>query len=119
MNHNINLNEKPLIVLLADLGRQLEVYRISRNLQQVELADLAGIGRSTLVRMEAGKGGTIDSLARVLRALGLEERLIQIVPDAQISPLDKRSETGKARKRVRKTNRIGLISEWTWDDEAP
>lgn len=107
------------MALLADLGRQLEAYRISRNLQQVELADLAGIGRSTLARMEAGKGGTIDSLARVMRALGVEERLLQIVPDAQISPLDKRSETGKPRKRVRKTHKIGLISEWNWDDEAP
>lgn len=115
----MSLNEKPLIVLLADLGRQLEAYRISRNLQQIELADLAGIGRSTLARIEAGKGGTIDSLARVLRALGLEERLIQIVPDAQISPLDKRSETGKARKRVRKKEKANPIGEWHWDDEAP
>jgi transcriptional regulator with XRE-family HTH domain len=115
----MSINEKPLIVLLADLGRQLEAYRISRNLQQIELADLAGIGRSTLARIEAGKGGTIDSLARLLKALGLEERLIQIVPDAQISPLDKRSETGKARKRVRRTKKANPIGEWHWDDEAP
>ena len=119
MDLNKPVNEQPLIALLADLGRQLEAYRISRNLKQAELAKLAGVGRSTLVRMEAGKGGTIDSLARVMRALGLGERLLEIVPDAKVSPLDPRSETGKPRKRVRHAVKNGRSGKWTWGDEAP
>lgn len=119
MDPNDPTNERPLIALLADLGQQLEAYRISRNLKQAELAELAGIGRSTLVRMEAGKGGTIDSLARVMRALGLGERLLEIVPDAKVSPLDPRSETDKPRKRVRHAVRSSRGGKWTWGDEAP
>ena len=119
MDLNDNPVERPLIALLADLGQQLEAYRISRNLKQAELAELAGVGRSTLARMEAGKGGTIDSLARVMRALGLGERLLQVVPDAKVSPLDPRSETGKTRKRVRHAIRNSKASRWTWGDEAP
>lgn len=119
MEHNISAWERPLIALLADLGQQLEAYRISRNLKQAELADLAGISRSTLARMEAGKGGTIDSLARVMRGLGLEQRLLEIVPDAKTSPLDPRSETRRARKRVRHSERKGAGEEWAWSDEAP
>lgn len=111
--------ERPLIALLADLGKQLEAYRISRNLKQAELAELAGVGRSTLARMEAGKGGTIDSLARVMRALGLGARLLEVVPDAKVSPLDPRSETGKTRKRVRHAIKSSRASKWTWGDEAP
>lgn len=119
MDLNDSSDQRPLIALLADLGQQLEAYRISRNLKQAELAELAGVGRSTLVRMEAGKGGTIDSLARVMRALGLGERLLEIVPDAKLSPLDPRSETGKPRKRVRHAVRCNRGGKWTWGDEAP
>lgn len=119
MDPNDPSYERPLIALLADLGQQLEAYRISRNLKQSELAELAGIGRSTLVRMEAGKGGTIDSLARVMRALGMGERLLEVVPDAKVSPLDPRSETGRTRKRVRRAVRSGRGGKWTWGDEAP
>ncbi len=119
MHRNLSAPELPLAALLADLGRRLEAYRISRNIKQADLAELAGIGRSTLARMEAGKGGTIDSLARVMRALGLSERLLEIVPDARVSPLDPRSETGKARKRVRHAVQRSPDSEWTWGEEAP
>lgn len=119
MDPNGNSFERPLIALLADLGQQLEAYRISRNLKQAELAELAGVGRSTLARMEAGKGGTIDSLARVMRALGLGARLLEVVPDAKVSPLDPRSETGKTRKRVRHAIKSSRASKWTWGDEAP
>lgn len=119
MDPNENSFERPLIALLADLGQQLEAYRISRNLKQAELAELAGVGRSTLARMEAGKGGTIDSLARVMRALGLGGRLLQVVPDAKVSPLDPRAETGKTRKRVRHSAQEKVPGEWSWGDEAP
>jgi transcriptional regulator with XRE-family HTH domain len=119
MDLNDSSDQRPLSALLADLGQQLEAYRISRNLKQAELAELAGVGRSTLVRMEAGKGGTIDSLARVMRALGLGERLLEIVPDAKLSPLDPRSETRKPRKRVRHAVRSNRGGKWAWGDEAP
>ena len=119
MDPNDTPFERPLIALLADLGQQLESYRISRNLKQAELAEMAGVGRSTLARMEAGKGGTIDSLARVMRALGLGARLLEVVPDAKVSPLDPRSETGKTRKRVRHAIRSNKAGKWTWGDEAP
>jgi len=111
--------QRPLMALIADLGRQLEAYRISRNLKQADLAEMAGIGRATLARMEAGKGGTIDSLARVMRALGVEERLIEVVPAATISPLDPRSESGRVRQRVRYSSSKTPKGEWAWGEEAP
>ncbi len=110
---------RPLAGTLIDLGRKLEAYRISRNIKQVDLAELAGISRSTLVRIEAGKGGTIDSLARVMRALDVEERLLDIVPDAQLSPLDERSDTSKPRQRVRHSSDATGSEDWQWDDETP
>lgn len=109
----------PLVTLLTDLGRRLEAYRISRNLKQAELAQLAGISRSTLARLEAGQGGTIDSLVRVMRALNLGDRLLALLPDATLSPLDPRSASAKPRRRVRHSGKKAADGRWTWGDEAP
>lgn len=109
---------RPLALLVTDLGHRLEAYRISRNLKQAELAEMAGISRSTLARMEAGKGGTIDSMARIMRALDLEDRLLEIVPDATMSPLDPRSDTGKPRQRVRRAADDDDGEEWSWGDKS-
>lgn len=110
---------QPLTALLQDLGQKLERYRISRDLKQAELAELAGVSRSTLVRLEAGQGGTLDTLARVTRALGLERRLLELLPEAPQSPLDPRSETGRPRRRVRRSTSGAAAKPWTWTDEAP
>lgn len=109
----------PLPSLMHGLGTRIEEYRISRNLKQEDLAGHAGISRSTLARLEAGKGGTIDSLARVLRALSIEDRLLDVVPDARISPLDPRSDAGKVRRRVRQSAKSNPDEKWSWGDEAP
>ena len=85
---------------------------------QAELAKLAGISRSTLSRLETGNGGTIDSLARIMRALDIEDRLLDIVPDAKLSPLDPRSDTGRARQRVRKPSASEPSEDWSWDDDV-
>ena len=47
------------------------------------------------------------------------DELLEIVPDAKVSPLDPRSETGKPRKRVRHAVRSSRGGKWTWGDEAP
>ena len=45
MPHYDSPDLRPLSVLLSDLGKQIEAYRISRNLKQAELAEMAGISR--------------------------------------------------------------------------
>lgn len=102
-------------LVVEDLGIRLEAYRISRGIKQADLAARAGISRSTLMRLEAGTGGTIDSLVRVLQALDLTDRLSDLVPDAALSPLDPMSETGQRRLRVR--DRKADSAPWSWDDE--
>lgn len=114
----MELNSKtpePLSRLVEDLGVRLEAYRISRGIKQADLAASAGISRSTLMRLEAGSSGTIDTLVRVLRALGIAVRLADLIPDAALSPLDPMSETGQRRLRVR--DRKTDQAPWSWDDE--
>jgi transcriptional regulator with XRE-family HTH domain len=57
---------------LADASRDLGAWRKLRGLTQAQLADRAGVSRSTLRRLEGGDGGvTLENTLRVLRALGI------------------------------------------------
>jgi len=58
------------------LAEDIAAWRKLRGLTQAQLADRAGIGRATLARFEQGDGGiSLESLLRVLRALGILENL--------------------------------------------
>ena len=101
---------------LVVLGEQVESYRLSRLIKQDELAKMAGISRSTLARMESGKGGTLDTLARVLKALDLNDRIFTLLPKADISPFDLFGATSKKRQRVRDAQNTNEshTKPWQW-----
>ena len=92
-------SKKTIRTLTRELGENLTAYRLSRNLRQEDLAEQAGVTSRTVNRIETGRGGTIDSLVRITRALGWEDRIASLLPDAHASPLDPRS-VGKPRKRA-------------------
>ena len=63
---------------LRELAEDLLTWRKLRGLTQAQLADRAGVSRDTLSRLESGDGGvSIETLLRVLRALGLLDGLTQ------------------------------------------
>lgn len=53
------------------LGKRLKQQRLYQNLTQVELAQRAGIGLSTVCRIESGEGGTLDNVIRYAMSVGL------------------------------------------------
>jgi transcriptional regulator with XRE-family HTH domain len=53
------------------IGEDLSTWRKLRRLTVIEVADRAGVGRSTVLRLEAGAGSTLENLLRVARALGV------------------------------------------------
>jgi len=97
------MKDVPVAFRIEDLGQRIAKYRLSRNLRQNDVAATAGVSRGVLTRLESGKGGTIDSLVRVLKALDMDDRILNIVPDATMSPLDPRAAIG-SRQRARKPN---------------
>jgi len=107
---------KPIDALLEQLGTQIERYRIARRIKQEDLAKQAGISSRTLRRLESGGNGTLDTVARVLRALGIGDRLLALVPDATLTPLDPRSGQKQARQRVRDSAPVP-DRPWQWGDE--
>jgi putative transcriptional regulator len=99
------------------LGSRLRGLRLNRNESQTELARRAGIGKATLQRLEEGRSGTIVTLMRVLRALGLDN-LDALVPAVEESPLA--AARGERQARVRARARSAPKSSppaWRWGDE--
>lgn len=65
--------------LLTDLGENLRLARLRRRLSAEQVAERAGISRSTLHLMENGSAGTsLGKLMQVLSVLGLERDLSAI-----------------------------------------
>ncbi|MCC2313771.1 helix-turn-helix domain-containing protein [Cellulomonas xiejunii] len=60
---------------MAEVGESLRTWRRLRELTVAETADRAGVGVSTLQRLERGQGGTVETLLRVVRALGVLDQL--------------------------------------------
>ncbi len=107
---------KPVTILAKDLGASLAAYRLSRNLRQGDVAAQAGVSRGVVARLETGEGGTLDSLIRVLKAMGLEERIDTLVPQARLSPLDPRS-AGEPRQRARPSSDDDDDDDtWRWKE---
>lgn len=53
------------------LSQRLKYHRVNQDLTQKELAEQAGVGLSTVARIETGQGGTFDNVIRIAVALGL------------------------------------------------
>lgn len=73
--------------LVADLGQRLRDYRLLRNLKQETVANKAQVSVRALRNLETGAGSTVDTLVRVLKALGLRENLEHLVPHHIVSPM--------------------------------
>ena len=71
----------------ATLGRQLRELRLRQNVDQRQLAEQAGVALNVVKNLEAGKGATVKSLVKVLRALGRAAWIDSLAPAVSISPL--------------------------------
>lgn len=100
------------------LGERLAAQRLNRNLTQRQLADSAAVALNTLRRLEDGENVSLDTLIRVLEALGLGDRLDALAPPADVRPVDRvRIAAGSERKRA-----SGPAQEpatpWSWGDDT-
>ncbi len=86
--------------LLRDLGRRLREARLCRNLSQQQLADRAGLNRTTISGYERGASTSTLTLVQVLRALELLDELAAFIPDPGPSPLELARREGHVRQRA-------------------
>jgi transcriptional regulator with XRE-family HTH domain len=71
--------------ILAGVGEQIKLARLRRKLSSEQVAERAGIGRSTLVKLEKGHAGvSIGHVLNVLKVLGLEKDFLQLAKDDEL-----------------------------------
>ncbi len=80
-------NSKTVEEWSSDLGEQMRALRLRANLDQITLAERAGIGLNAVKNLESGKGATVKTLIKALRALDRAEWLSSLAPQVSISPL--------------------------------
>jgi transcriptional regulator with XRE-family HTH domain len=86
---------------LKELGARVRHQRVAQGLKQQELAAKAAVSADALSTLENGRSVTVESLARILQALGFREALINLLPAPVPSPIALQKLAGKERQRVR------------------
>jgi transcriptional regulator with XRE-family HTH domain len=100
---------------LREVGARLEQLRLRQNLIRADLAEQAGISRSTLERIEAGESVQLVNLVRLCRALGILNLFEKAFPVPQASPLAQLRLQKKMRQRASR-KRAQPVKPWTWGD---
>lgn len=104
-----------------NLCKQLETFRLTRNVSQADLAAQAGVSRRTITRLERGDGVSLETFIRVMKALGLASNFETLIPRQTIQPIDRVKENRTVRKRASKkkskTTESDPTTPWTWGDE--
>lgn len=85
--------------LQVELGKRLRRLRLQRNIDQRTLAEKAGVALSALQKLEAGRGSTVQTLVRTLKALNYLEGIEMLAPEPTVNPLALLRST-KPRQRV-------------------
>lgn len=105
--------------VLREMGERLTAERVLRELTQADLAREAGVSKRTVERLENGESVQLANLVRVLRALGLLEKLDALLPPAAPGPMDLLAGRGRPRQRVRRKH--SYIREpkqpWRWGED--
>jgi transcriptional regulator with XRE-family HTH domain len=108
--------------VLTELGRRLARTRLERNISQEGLAIEAGVSKSTVERLEAGRPVKLTSFLRVLRALGQVDVLDRLVPEPLPSPIERVRLQGRRRQRAARPRNQGSAqpeTPWTWGTDEP
>jgi transcriptional regulator with XRE-family HTH domain len=71
--------------ILSEVGENIKLARLRRKLSSAQVAERAGIGRSTLVKIEQGHPGvSMGNYMNVLRVLGLEQDFLLLAKDDEL-----------------------------------
>ena len=104
--------------ILTELGKRFAQRRLELQLTQEMLAEQAGISKRTMERVEAGATTQMSTMIRMLRVLGLLDRLEALLPEAVPRPTDLLKLKGKTRKRASGMRKPTNEMPWKWGDEA-
>lgn len=108
---------------LREFGKRLAACRLRNNCTQADLAEKAGVGKSTVARIENGVSSQSLSLAKIFAVLGLMPSFESFLPQAEPGPMEVLKMQGQRRKRAsgRRKKDPGSVREsgakWVWGED--
>jgi transcriptional regulator with XRE-family HTH domain len=97
--------------LQTELGRRIRQLRLSRNIDQRAAAAKAGVTRAALQNLEAGRGSSVQTLLRTLKALNYLEGIEMLAPQPTVNPVALlKTKTAPQRARHHRLARPGKPS---------
>jgi DNA-binding XRE family transcriptional regulator len=72
--------------ILQEVGEGVRSWRKQRGLSQTQLAQNIGVGRSTIVNIEDGKGINLSHFIKILKHFGKEDKFLELFQVVDISP---------------------------------
>ena len=99
----VSMSDKAII---SFIGEYLKHQRLNQNITQAKIAEIAGINRWTMSKIENGEPISLISLIQILRALNLLNVLDVFKVQTQLSPLDLAKIERQKRKRARDNDNI-------------
>ncbi len=89
--------------VLKEVGERLRGFRLQQNVTQAKLAKTAGVGHATVRRAEAGENIRLETIVKILRALGRVEALDSFLPEPLVSPIRLADQRERGRQRARRS----------------
>ncbi len=101
MIRQVVITNSDIIELLA---RRVKEYRLAARMSQRELAQKSGVSYATISHFEQGATTniTLNNFISLLRPLGMEERLLDLLPELPVPPMALREINKLIPKRVRR-----------------
>lgn len=100
------IDDKPLlnINIMTILSTRMKEYRLAARMSQRELAQKSGVSYTTISHFEQGKNPnlTLNNFISLLRSIGMEDRLVELLPKLPYPPMALREINKLIPKRVRK-----------------
>ena len=103
MDSNAYITNQDIIALLC---RRLKEYRLAARISQKEMAEKSGVSLTTISHLEQGvnRNITLNNFISLLRVLGMEQRLSDLLPDLPVPPMALKQMNKYIPKRVRRNN---------------
>ena len=101
--------------IVEETAKRIAKLRIANGLSQNDVAKRTGLSRHTISNIENGNSFTVENLVKVMRALGIIDRLETLIPTANQSPYVLVKNKGE-KKRVFSSKKI-KNQEWQWGED--
>lgn len=103
MNNADYITNQDIMLLLA---KRIKEYRLAARMSQKEMAEKSGVSLATISHFEQGvnQNMTLNNFISLLRVIGMEQRIIDLMPELPMPPLALKQINKLIPKRVRRND---------------